>query len=99
MDSREKTVEEVQEEVINHTRSLIEYWDKQSGSTYDKLEGLAFSIFSMLDGCSMLPAFKVSPMMADGDKEYYIENGENYYPENIDIAGELHSLFMKSKKE
>ena len=29
------------------------------------------------------------------DKQYYISQGENYYPEDTDIAGSLHEIFHK----
>lgn len=93
--SREKTVEEMKEELLNHILCLVDYWNNQSGTTHDKLDGLAFSILSILDGCTILPAYSVIPLMAEEDKEYYIENGENYYPEEVDIAGSLHDTYAQ----
>jgi hypothetical protein len=43
-----------------------------------------------------LPAFILAPLPGKEDKQYHIDNEENYYPENhnanikCDIAGGLH---------
>lgn len=99
--SREKTMEEVREEFLGYIEMMINYWDDiNSKNTKEKLNGLAFSILSMLDGCSAsLPAFIVAPFPHKDDKNFNIEEGNNYYPENnytnikCDIAGELHEFF------
>lgn len=100
--SREKTMEEVREEVLNHVRGMVDYWNGiEKDTTKEKLEGLAFSILTMLDGCGTLPSFIVAPLPNEDDKEYNIENEEDYYPKNhnsdvkCDIAGSLHELFYK----
>jgi hypothetical protein len=105
--SREYTTEEVREKFLRHVNSLVEYWAREDlDSPYvmkDRLGGLAFSIMSALDGCSMnLPGFIVAPCPHEDDKEYAINNNEDYYPqfplgdEKIcDIAGGLHELLHK----
>ena len=80
--SREYTKEEVKEQFLNHVRMLIEYWDKESAkeTQTERLEGLAFSILSAIDGESAsLPQFVLAPLV--------------YYPENpieCNISGDLH---------
>lgn len=100
--SREKAMEEVREEVLDHIRGMVDYWNEiEKDTTKEKLEGLAFSILTMLDGYSSMPSFIVAPLPHEDDKEYKIENKEDYYPENhnsdikCDIAGGLHELFFK----
>lgn len=101
--SREKTENEIREEFIVSVKGLTSYWNKiQTKTTEEKLEGLAFSILSMLDGCSAgSPKFIVAPDPHPDDKEYHIDNEEDYYPENYnsdvkcDISGCLHELFCK----
>lgn len=97
---REKTKVEVQQDFIDRIWYLIEYWEKESRAktSRDKLEGLAHSILNTLDGCSMLPGFAVIPNPHPDDKQYYIENGEDWYPDNIDIGGELASLLFVYKR-
>jgi hypothetical protein len=101
--SREKSEYEVREEFLNHVRRLVEYWNGiEKDTTKEKLEGLAFSILTTLDGESAtLPSFIVAPLPHEDDKEYHIDNDEDYYPENhnanvkCDISGCLHEMFFK----
>jgi hypothetical protein len=101
--SKEKSKDEVRKEFLNQVRELVFYWDKiNQKDTKEKLSGLAFSILTLLDGCSMCsPKFIVAPDPHPEDKEYHIENKEDYYPENYesdvkcDISGCLHELFYK----
>lgn len=100
--SKEKTVEEIRNEFLNHIASLVEYWDKTGKNKKDALEGLAFSIMSTLDGTSIgIPSFIVAPLPHSDDKQYHINNNEDFYPQNDeekingDIAGSLHELIGK----
>jgi hypothetical protein len=101
--SKEYTKEEVREHFLRHVNSLIEYWDRDDldsvKTSRDRLEGLAFSIMVVLDGCAMaLPGFIVAPFPHENDKEYAILEGDDYYAFNdedlvkCDIAGSLHEL-------
>ena len=104
MKSREYTTEEIREQFINHVRDLIDYWDKTDRETSkEKLEGLAFSLLATIDGSSVdLPAFILATAPHECDKQYHINNNENYYPENqsdSNIAGFLHELFYKKEDE
>ena len=99
---RAYTEKEVREHFLNHVRNMIRYWhgETQATTTLDKMEGLAFSILSCIDGCSMaLPGFKMTPNPDKSDKQYSIDNGENWYPTNIDIAGSLHDQLLNKNKE
>jgi len=101
---KEKTMEEVRDEFLNHIRYLVEYWNNvDERPCREKLDGLAFSILSMLDGSSVdICGFIVAPNPYEDDKKYNIENGNDYYPENrnvnCDIAGDLHDLFYKQQE-
>lgn len=99
--SREKTVDEVQQELLAHVRYLVQYWNKvDDRDCKEKLEGLAFSILAMLDGSATdICGFIVAPNPHEDDKKFCIEIGENYYAENADVkcdvAGNLHDLFYE----
>lgn len=101
--SREFTEEETRNAFLHHIRELVDYWDAaDKETTKEKLNGLAFSILVALDGESLaLPAFIVAPSPHEEDKQYCIDNNENYYSENhnsdvkCDIAGSLHDQFYK----
>lgn len=102
---REYTVGEIRKQFLEHIRGLVNYWDGIPEKTItEKLEGLAFSILVVLDGGAMgLPGFIVAPIPHPSDKQFHVEEGEDYYPDNYeiegrikgDIAGELHELFLK----
>ena len=105
---RELTEDEVQENFLNAIRSLIQYWSSlrryhRNGEDDIgwRVEGMAFSILSILDGESVdLPGFIIAPDPHPDDKEDDRESGENWYPENdkilskvkANISGSLHGL-------
>lgn len=97
--SRAYTEEEIREDFLEHIRGLVDYWENESRAktSKEKLDGLAFSILSMLDGCSGdMPAFEVKAIGTEEDIEYFKSLDENYYPlEGEDISGYLHELFYQ----
>jgi hypothetical protein len=106
--SRAYTEEEIRDQFLHHVAHLVQYWNSEVGSNVPedessrgRLEGLAFSMLSAIDGCSMsLPGFTLKPYPHPTDKQYHIDNDENYYPDDVDIAGGLHELihsFLKGK--
>lgn len=102
--SEEKTTEQVRNEFLSHVEWLVKYWDDVEKDKTKAMEGLAFSIMAALDGVSMsLPSFIVAPLPHPDDKEYHIEEDEDYYPENHeveikgDITGSLHELIFKTR--
>jgi len=102
MKSREFTTDEVREQFMNHVKMLIDYWDNvDDRTTKEKISGFAHSLLATIDGSSVeLPAFVLAPAPHESDKNYHIENQENYYAENenvkCDIAGGLHDLLYKA---
>ena len=106
MKSREFTEDEIRQQFLDHVRVLVNYWDKEVSehTQTERLSGLAFSILTTIDGYSTgLPAFILAPCPHEDDKQFCINNEENYYPENhesrvkCDIAGELHELFYNAR--
>jgi hypothetical protein len=97
--SRPYTETEIRTQFINHIKDLVNYWEKDNGTPLvkDKLEGLAFSILTMLDGeAADLPGFEVKAIGTKDDITYFKANNENYYPlKGVDIAGCLHEDFLK----
>ena len=102
---RQYTEEEVREKLLTHIWAMIDYWTqvKQSHnkSTREVVAGAMFSVLATLDGGSAeLPAFIVAPCPHPEDKEYYQQNGENWFPENhtVDVQcdlGPLHETFHR----
>lgn len=107
--SKEYTKEEILNNFIRAIWDRIDYWESEirTETSRDKLEGLAFSILSILDGCAMdLPAFIIAPDPHPDDKGFCQEQGENWYPENhdIEIKGsldkyQLHEAFYNFKND
>ena len=96
MKPRPFTSEEVTTQFLEHIKQLKNYWLKQGKDKEDTVDGIIFSILVMLDGGSMgLPGFSVKPDPHPSDKEYHIENGNNYYSSKTDISGCLHELWGK----
>ena len=109
MASRAYTVEEARDIFLDEIRTSIDYWDNiKDRSQRERLEGLAFSIMTILDGENLdLPSFLVVPDPHLGDKLYRIGQGKNYFPEGgfdlpsfleNDIAGELHDRFNEKRR-
>lgn len=100
---KEKKMEEVREEFLEHVRDMVDYWhDVPNKTEKEKLNGLAFSIMAALDGCSVdIPGFIVAPLPHETAKQYHMDNEEDYYPENhnsevnCNISGELHDHYYK----
>lgn len=109
--AREWRPDEVRDEFLQHVHSLTRYWetvrpsDHREYTVRDRLEGLAFSIMTALDGCSHLPGFIVAPCPHESDKPYHEQEGSNWYPENLDcnvvcdIGGGLHEHLVKHQKK
>ena len=97
------TEEEVTKMFINKVHSIINYWhrDDRTPDVKEKLEGVAHSILCVIDGNTDLPGFILAPNPHSDDKQYYIEKGESFFPENheskinCDISGCLHELLFK----
>ena len=103
---REFTESEIRDKFLAHVWQTINYWDALPNRTNrNKMEGLAFSILSSLDGSSAaLPKFIVAPDPHPDDREFLRGEDENWYPENhaapvkCDISGCLHELFYKARR-
>jgi len=101
--SKEYTNDEVRAKFLNHVNHLVKYWANLENQTeFDKVEGVAFSILAAIDGCSMdLPGFILAPCPHKDDKQFHIDNGEDYFPRNrnskYDIAGGLHEQLQNHK--
>lgn len=108
---REYTQEEVRSQVLDHVWHMIEYWlkEERQPAARQKLEGLAHSIFAMLDGSSVaLPGFIVAPTGHPDNEEFHRSHHEDWFPYNsdkaqeaikCDIGGSLHELFYTRRPE
>lgn len=94
---RAKTAEEVRTEFLSALRGLANYWaGVKPDDALGACNGLAFSICSMLDGVSGLPAFDLVLSPHQDDKNYCIENGEDWYEPGMVINDcMLHELYYQ----
>ena len=93
------TKEEAREMMLDHIRVMCEYWAREDRrpDIKDKLNGLAFSILTMLDGETMeLPAMDIVLRPHPDDKAYHQSNGEKWFKDGMVINdAPLHELFYK----
>ncbi len=106
--SREYDQQEIREKFMRQWWATVSFWRDQPNIDGDRVEGLGFSLLSLLDGCSMgFPGCEVIPCPHESDKAYHISEGENYYPDppNLDnvktVHGDsmLHELYYGFGKE
>ena len=102
-ESRAYTQEEVREQLLGHIQHLCHYWatvklTDTPDTIRERLDGLAFSILTMIDGCSGLPAFDLIPAPHEEDKAFAINEGENWYDKEVINECQLHELFSSLHK-
>jgi hypothetical protein len=96
--AKEITKEEARYLLLKHFANLVNYWENESSAktSKEKLEGLLHSILVTLDGGSAgLPSYLLIPNPHPDDKQYSIENGYDYYPNQMDISGSFHDEIFK----
>jgi hypothetical protein len=98
--SRPFTPEECREMFMSHVRAMVRYWQNETRADRNEaIEGMAHSMLCMIDGVSGgLPAFQLIPYSHPDDKQYHIDNNENYWPDDVDIADApdcLHHMLYK----
>lgn len=95
------TEAEVREKFLEQAKGIANYWatTKDGGTTKDRIEGAIFSLLNVIDGGSHLPAFDLVVRPHPDDKEFFLQLGEKYYEDGMNICdGELHSQFIKRKE-
>jgi hypothetical protein len=99
---RAYTCREIADQLVSKFASIAEYWSKHpSGGTIDeRCHGVAFSILAALDGTGMdLPGFDLIPTPHEGDKDWYINRGENYYDPETRVSYSLHDFYHGIKRD
>ncbi len=96
-----KTEEELRIDFIKYIRSMINYWSEvdieceTADEIKNRLEGLAHSILSLIDGeVSNAPGYELIPISSKENNLYYLSEGERQIPENVDIAGSLNDTLF-----
>jgi hypothetical protein len=92
--SREYTKEEMLDMFVYKLGDISKYWATVNvdaakdfisrnciNEAHYRTNGVIFSIMSMIDGCDgSMPAFKIVPSPHPDDKQFRIDNDENYWP-------------------
>ena len=87
------TIDKETRKFLEHISDLVGYWDEIAGQNQkDKLEGLAFSILSTIDGCSCVGIYALIPSEYDGGEQCVFHLSNN-------ISGCLHEMFYEVHRE
>lgn len=99
--SRAKTAEEALVEFLDQIRVLADYWSNVEDHTVkERCHGVAFSILNIIDGSSCLPAFDLVLRPHPDDREYCIEQDENWYEYGMLVNHcTLHDQYYKKEEE
>lgn len=95
--SRTYTEEEMREQFLGHLRNLAYYWSNVPNNTaLERTQGMAHSILCIFDGCcGALPAFDLVVRPHEDDKQYAIDNEDDYYEDGMEIeCGSLKYQFF-----
>lgn len=97
---RAYTAEEVRAKLFAQVNALVGWWanEQRAPTAREKLEGLAFSIFSTLDGATLeLPPMDLVLRPHPDDQNYCVERRENWYEDGMAINSDvqLHEEYSK----
>lgn len=87
---RAKTADELRFEFLESLRELIDYWlEVKRDTERERMSGLVFSILNLFDGTTMgFPALDLVARQHPDDKQYHIDNGENWIEDGTVINGD-----------
>lgn len=106
---RAYTADEVRDAIIAYARMTASYWaglpsaDMVTGktlTTQERCDGVAFSILSMLDGCSAyIPAITLKLDPHEDDKDLLRSEGENWFEPGMEISFALHEYYHAKEQK
>lgn len=76
---------EVRDMFLKKIKSITNCWSNyEAKSNKERCEGVAFSILALIDGCSVgFPAINMLLAPHPDDKQYFIDNDEDYFEEGM----------------
>lgn len=95
---RAYTEDEVIQILMHQIHNIVDYWANESRAetAQDKCKGVAHSILAMLDGSNLdIPAFNLVACPHEEDKQFCIDNEENWYEPDMVICTALHEQFHR----
>lgn len=106
---RAYTSDELRDKFLHEVRTIAAYWaglpdhDRATGKAMtvrDRCDGVAFSILSVLDGATLdIPGVDLVFQSAEEDKEYYIQNGENWIEPGTVASSPLRYHFSRPTQQ
>ncbi|MFP0271508.1 hypothetical protein [Acinetobacter baumannii] len=89
--------EMIRDELLGQFRNFARYWAQHKGTDLEKCEGLVHSILTTIDGRGVFPAIDLVIRPHPDDKQYHIDNGDDYIEDGTVINDDvlLHELFYK----
>ena len=82
------TKEETRDAFLSHLSSIVRYWARpdlsETHTIEERLDGLAFSMLTAIDGSIMShPAVNLSMDPHDDDLDYHIQLGEKFFTDQV----------------
>jgi len=98
---RAHTPEELRDILLSYMRLLAGYWAnlKEDKTVLERIEGAMFSVLSILDGSHGTCTFDLVARVDPTDKQYHIENGENWVEDGTKLDFMLHEFWHKDETE
>jgi hypothetical protein len=102
---RAYTEDEVRDLILDAIRTTAAYWASQPDvdsvgqplTIQGRCDGVAFSILTMLDGCTHLPAMTLKMDPAPEDAEFLRGEGENWFEPGMEICTMMHEHFYRKE--
>jgi hypothetical protein len=96
--SKPYSKEHARDMFLKHIRHIMVYWlnEQRTPDTAGKMDGLVFSILTMIDGSSAaLPSFDIVTRPCDEDEAFCKSEGEDYWEDGMVINDDcmLHELW------
>lgn len=96
--SRAYTAEELRDLLLDQMRFIARYWAnlKENKTVLERIEGAIFNVLVILDGhSSEIPTFDLVVKTNPEDKQYYINNKENWIEDGTTLSFLLHEHWYK----
>lgn len=95
---RALTADEVRDILLKQIKALVHYWSSDAVGAFrparERCDGVAFSILSMLDGSTLdIPGVDLVFRPHADDKQYSIDNGENWIEPGTTVSDTLHEHY------
>lgn len=102
-ESRAYTKKELRDEFLGALRMICSYWADvgKDKSPKELCESVVFSVLCQIDGVSGIPSMDLVCRPHPDDKQYHIDNEENWIEDGTVINDEcmLHELWYKTPKK